>query len=449
MDPRMDDVCALALTLRDRLLSEVDDVEVCVECSDRTRYVVEGEAVVAELERDAWRVSLRALRGGKLATAATSVREPDVAAAVLTRALGAAQPDPLTSFAVTEGARDLTRNADPALWSLVDRPREVRALAAELAARTHAARADAPVVLEAEVGVARSRRALVTGRGEVAASASTGIDAFAMLDGNDWDAWSATHAVSLDPVTSLGATLRRDLPRAQVHCGDFFGGPREVTVVLHPRLVEQLLRTIFLERVALDRVAAGLSAAALGDVLAHPGVTLWDDTGAAGSRRGALTDDEGVVGQRTLVLEEGILRGFVSDRRAALAMGHAASTGNGFRIPMLNEDRAEAPVRVGFGHLEAAAGEVPWTALVPGKTLLLTDLLGLHSANRATGAFNNPVQGGLALEDGVPVARLTPGAWAVTGNLYAFLRGVTGVSKERVHSGSALLPYLAGTVRVA
>lgn len=449
MDARMDEVCALAEALRDRLMTELDDVEVSVECADRTRYVVEGDAIVAELERDAWRIALRALRGGRLATAATSARELDTAAAVLSRALAAAQPDPLPGFAVTEAARDVSRNADAGVWSLVDRPAEVRALASALASRTRDAGAGAAPVLEAEVSVGRVRRAVVTGRGAVSASASTGLDAFAMLDGNDWDAWSATHAPSLDPVMALGEALRRGLPEAQTHCGEFFGGPQEVTVVLHPRLVEQLLRTIFLERVGLDRVLSGLSPAALGDTLAAPGVTLWDDTGAAGSRRGGVTDDEGVVGQRTEVLRDGVLRSFVSDRRAALQAGHAASTGNGFRLPMLNEDRAEAPVRVGFGHLEMAAGTSPWRSLVRGKTLLLTDLLGLHSANRATGAFNNPVQGGLALEDGVAVARLTPGAWAVTGNLYALLKAVTGVSSERVHTGTALLPYLAGPVRVA
>lgn len=64
MDARMDEVCALAEALRDRLMTELDDVEVSVECADRTRYVVEGDAIVAELERDAWRIALRALRGG-------------------------------------------------------------------------------------------------------------------------------------------------------------------------------------------------------------------------------------------------------------------------------------------------------------------------------------------------------------------------------------------------
>jgi hypothetical protein len=113
------------------------------------------------------------------------------------------------------------------------------------------------------------------------------------------------------------------------------------------------------------------------------------------------------------------------------------------------EDRIEAPIRVGFGHLEVPAGEVARASLVRGKSVLVTDLLGVHSANKATGAFNNPIQGGVCLEDGVPVGRVKPGAWSVTGNLHTMLRDLRGLSRERMMTGGALLPWLAAPARVA
>ena len=43
---------------------------------------------------------------------------------------------------------------------------------------------------------------------------------------------------------------------------EWLGGPKEVTVIIDPRLLESLLRALFLERVGLDRVVSGLSSAA-------------------------------------------------------------------------------------------------------------------------------------------------------------------------------------------
>jgi hypothetical protein len=81
--------------------------------------------------------------------------------------------------------------------------------------------------------------------------------------------------------------------------------------------------------------------------------------------------------------------------------------------------------------------------------VLIPDLLGVHSANKSTGAFNNPIVGGLALEDGVPVARLKAGAWSATGVFYEILLNASRISRERFDTGSATLPWLAARVRVA
>ena len=138
----------------------------------------------------------------------------------------------------------------------------------------------------------------------------------------------------------------------------------------------------------------------------------------------------------------------VADRRSA-RVAEPVATGNGYRIPILAESRAEAPVRVGFGHLEVSAGTIPRAALAAGCALLITDLLGIHSANKSTGAFNNPIVGGLALEDGVPVARLKAGAWSATGSFFEILHGARRMSRERLATGTALLPWVVGRVRVA
>jgi TldD protein len=76
----------------------------------------------------------------------------------------------------------------------------------------------------------------------------------------------------------------------------------------------------------------------LGERVASPGVTVMDD-GTMTDRRGSLTiDDEGTPSQATVLIEDGILRGYMQDRQNARLMG-MQPTGNGRRqsyahIPM-------------------------------------------------------------------------------------------------------------------
>ena len=68
----------------------------------------------------------------------------------------------------------------------------------------------------------------------------------------------------------------------------------------------------------------------LGKRIAAPGVTVVDD-GTLPDRRGSLTvDDEGTPTSRTVLIEDGILVGFMQDRLNARLMGMRA-TGNGRR----------------------------------------------------------------------------------------------------------------------
>lgn len=76
----------------------------------------------------------------------------------------------------------------------------------------------------------------------------------------------------------------------------------------------------------------------MGERVAAPGVTVVDD-GTISERRGSLTiDDEGTPTSRTVLIEDGILKGYMQDRMNARLMGQAP-TGNGRR-----ESYAHAPL---------------------------------------------------------------------------------------------------------
>ncbi len=79
-----------------------------------------------------------------------------------------------------------------------------------------------------------------------------------------------------------------------------------------------------------NRKETSAFAGRIGERVAAPGVTVIDD-GTLDGRRGSLTvDDEGTPTSRTVLIEDGILKGYLQDRLNARLMGVAA-TGNGRR----------------------------------------------------------------------------------------------------------------------
>ncbi len=81
-----------------------------------------------------------------------------------------------------------------------------------------------------------------------------------------------------------------------------------------------------------DHVAkrSSVYAERLGDSVAAEVVTLIDDATVPGHRGSFRVDDEGVPAQRTALVERGVLRGFLTDRRRACQLS-APLTGNGRR----------------------------------------------------------------------------------------------------------------------
>ncbi|GAA0531349.1 TldD protein [Rhizomicrobium palustre] len=79
-----------------------------------------------------------------------------------------------------------------------------------------------------------------------------------------------------------------------------------------------------------NRKKTSAFAGLLGERVAAPGVTVVDD-GTIGGRRGSLTiDDEGTPSSSTVLIEDGILKGYMQDRMNARLMG-MKPTGNGRR----------------------------------------------------------------------------------------------------------------------
>jgi TldD protein len=128
--------------------------------------------------------------------------------------------------------------------------------------------------------------------------------------------------------------------QAEVNLASIDAPAGEMTVVLGPGWPGILLHEAIGHGLEGDFNRKGTSAFAgkIGERVAAKGVTVVDD-GTIADRRGSLSiDDEGTPSQRTVLIEDGILKGYMQDRMNARLMGVAA-TGNGRR-----ESHAHAPM---------------------------------------------------------------------------------------------------------
>jgi TldD protein len=135
----------------------------------------------------------------------------------------------------------------------------------------------------------------------------------------------------LDPQFWEGA-VDEALRQALVNLASVPAPAGEMTVVLGPGWPGILLHEAIGHGLEGDfnRKKTSAFAGLLGERVAAPGVTVVDD-GTIDGRRGSLSiDDEGTPTRRTVLIEDGILKGYMQDRQNARLMG-VAPTGNGRR----------------------------------------------------------------------------------------------------------------------
>jgi TldD protein len=128
------------------------------------------------------------------------------------------------------------------------------------------------------------------------------------------------------------AQVDEALRQALVNLGAVPAPAGEMTVVLGPGWPGVMLHEAVGHGLEGDfnRKKTSAFAGLIGQRVASPGVTVIDD-GTIPDRRGSLTvDDEGTPSQRNVLIEDGILKGYMQDRMNARLMG-LKPTGNGRR----------------------------------------------------------------------------------------------------------------------
>jgi len=173
----------------------------------------------------------------------------------------------------------------------------------------------------------------------------------------------------------------------------------------------------------------------VGEKLFDDKVNVVDDGTLDGKYGSAPYDDEGVPHRRNVLVEHGVLKGFLYDLKTAAQSG-VESTGNGSR-GLFNPPAPEPT------NLILAGGSTPLAEMVAGidEGLLVEDILGLGQGNIISGAFSNPLSLAFKIEKGEIVGRVKD--VSIAGNVYDLLKEVTAVSRETLWVyGGRCMPYL-------
>jgi PmbA protein len=160
----------------------------------------------------------------------------------------------------------------------------------------------------------------------------------------------------------------------------------------------------------------------VGEKLFSDKITLVDDPTIDGRFGSASYDDEGVAHRRNVLVDQGVLKGFVYDLKTAAQSG-VESTGNGSRS--LFNPPTPSPTNLVF-----QAGETPVAEMIAGidEGLLVENALGLGQGNVISGAFSNSLSLAFKIEKGEIVGRVKD--VSIAGNVYDLLQDVAVVSQE-------------------
>jgi len=173
----------------------------------------------------------------------------------------------------------------------------------------------------------------------------------------------------------------------------------------------------------------------LGEQLFDSQLTLIDDGTLDGRPGSASHDDEGVPTQRTVLIEDGTVRGFLYDLKTAAQAG-ATSTGNGSRGLF-------SPPRPSPSNLIAGPGKTPLADIVAGieEGVLVDSPLGLGQGNVISGVFSNTWGLAYRIEKGEIVGRVKD--ISIAGNIYQDLRHIAAISQESEWVyGGLRMPYI-------
>jgi PmbA protein len=208
--------------------------------------------------------------------------------------------------------------------------------------------------------------------------------------------------------------------------------------------LQGLLYHTLINAVKADNVQRGQSAFKnkIGTQVASEKVTIYDDGLFPGGLRTAAFDGEGTPQQKTLLVEKGVLRGFLYDNYAAKKEGRE-STGNAARAGYLSTPSVEAT------NFRVMPGDTAASDLVSevDDGLIVYYLQGAHSSNPVSGEFSVVATPAWKIQKG-EIVHCSRGVM-LAGNIFEVLKNVSVIGSNERKMGQLIAPWmLVENVRV-
>ncbi|MDD3074788.1 MAG: TldD/PmbA family protein [Eubacteriales bacterium] len=285
-----------------------------------------------------------------------------------------------------------------------------------------------------EIAIANSKGVSLTSGGDLCG----GMAAFvAGKDGDQQTGFSVDYVrrlKDLDP-DDLGKEAARKAVRM---IGAQRLSTKRVPVVMDPYVVSSFLGMLA-SALSAEAVQKGRSlfAGKIGERVVSELVTIVDDGAKPGGIASAPFDGEGVPTQKTVLVDSGILQGFMYNSYTAAKDG-VSSTGNGARGSF------QSPPSLGSSNFYVAPGKGSQEAIIneTGEGFYLTEVMGMHTANPISGDFSLGAAG-IWIHNGELITPVR--GMVIAGNILELLAGVDAVGSDlRFFAGRG-----APTVRVA
>ncbi len=183
-----------------------------------------------------------------------------------------------------------------------------------------------------------------------------------------------------------------------------------------------------------DNVQRGRSVFAdkLGQEVVSNSLSIYDDGTLEGGLQSATSDGEGISSQKTPLIENGFLKNFLYDIYTA-KKGGVKPTGNGMR-----SSYGDVPA-VGLSNFILEFDDVKEISEI-NNGVLITDVLGAHTANPISGDFSVEAMNAFKIENGDLKHPLKKAM--LSGNIFQAMRVCSAASAEKRKIGPFVLPQI-------
>lgn len=210
--------------------------------------------------------------------------------------------------------------------------------------------------------------------------------------------------------------------------------PQKTDVVFHPFAISDIIEEAFAPSLDADNVQKGRSGLIdkVGEELAVPELSIYDDGLIEAGIETSASDDEGVPSQRTTVIGNGVLETYLYDSYTAGKAG-VKSTGNSSRSSYTS------PPSVGLRNVIV---DYPQTDVIADTQsgVFVNTVIGAHTANSISGDFSVEARNAFTIKDGAldkPIKSLM-----ISGNAFELLKQISGAGFDVRKVGGIITPSI-------